>query len=298
MALSVLITGATGYIGGVVARRLASEGYEVHAVVRSQRATEKLARLEGIRIHQHTGAYHDLALTFESAAPDIVFHIASMFRAAHEPMEVDQMIQSNLLFASQVAEAAVRSGVRMMVNTSTSWQHYRDAEYDPVCLYAATKQAFESVLEYYVRACGLKAVTLILSDTYGPGDFRPKLFSLLRDSARRGERLRMSGGEQQLDLVHVDDVATAYLAAAALLSSRQVEAHERYAVRTGRALPLRDVVAMYQAAGGLVPEIEWGSLPYRPREMMTPWSGGRVLPGWRPAVTLEEGLRSMEAPRV
>lgn len=298
MVQSALITGATGYIGAALARHLASEGCDVHAVVRPQRDNQKLAHLNGIRIHQHAGAYHDLVQIFENAAPDIVFHVASMFRASHEPQEVDQLIQSNLLFASQVAEAAVRSGVRMMVNTSTSWQHYRDAEYDPVCLYAATKQAFESILEYYVRACGLNAVTLVLCDTYGPGDSRPKLFSTLRKAALRKERLRMSGGEQELDLVHVDDVVSAYLAAAARLTSGKVDGHERYAVRTGRSLPLRDVVALYKAAGGLVPEIEWGSLPYRPREMMTPWSGGSALPGWAPSVTLEHGFRSMEERRV
>ena len=295
MSISALITGATGYIGGALARRLASENYEVHAIIRPQSRAERLEGFRGIKTHTHTGSVANLRSIFKEAAPKIVFHLASVFRASHEPSDVAPLIRSNLLFASQVAEAAVGSGVRFMVNTGTSWQHYRDADYDPVCLYAATKQAFESILEYYAGGFGLKVVTLVLSDTYGPGDFRPKLFSSLRNSALRGDRLNMSGGEQKLDLVYIDDVVEAYLKAAVHLQSGKVELPERYAVRTGKALPLREVVSLYKAAGGLVPDIDWGSRPYRPREMMLPWEGGKLLPGWEPAVMLEDGLRRMEA---
>jgi len=296
--MSILVTGATGFVGGALVRRLAQMRQEVHAVVRPQSNVDSLANLEGVKIHRHDGTTKDLCGILNAAAPETVLHLASMFRADHEPSDLDPLIRTNVLFSAQVAEAAVRAGVRRLVNAGTAWQHYCDADYDPVCLYAAAKQACESILEYYARACGLYVITLILSDTYGPGDSRPKLFSLLRNAATRGERLSMSPGEQKLDLVYIDDVVEAFLQAAVRLRTERVEVPQRYAVRTGRALSLREIVARYRDAGGATPVIDWGNRPYRSREVMSPWSGGTTLPGWHAAVALEEGLRRMVAHNV
>ncbi len=204
-----------------------------------------------------------------------------------------RLILNNVLFSTQLAEACAVHGVRGFINVGTSWQHYRDAEYDPVCLYAATKQAFEAILRYYVETAGLKVVTLLFFDTYGPGDRRPKLFSLLRRVAEGGERIAMSPGEQLLDLVYVDDVVEAMLVARRRLESGAVTSMERYSVSSGNPVSLREVAALYGKVVGKPLAVDWGGRPYRRREVMVPWSMGERLPGWRPCVTLEEGLRRM-----
>ena len=67
-------------------------------------------------------------------------------------------------------------GVKILVNTGTSWQHYENKDYSPVNLYAATKQSFEAILQYYVEVASLKAITLKLFETYGLDDPRPNFF--------------------------------------------------------------------------------------------------------------------------
>ena len=123
------------------------------------------------------------------------------------------LVDSNVLVGTQVAEAMLRAGCRGIVNTGTSWQRDARGAYDPVCLYAATKQAFEDVLTYYVSAEGFAATTLRLYDTYGPDDPRPKLVNALAGALRSGTPLSLSPGEQLLDLVHIDDVTAAFAAA-------------------------------------------------------------------------------------
>ena len=71
---------------------------------------------------------------------------------------------------------------RLKLTAGTAWQHYNNQSYDPVCLYAATKQAYECLIDYYVKVHGLHAVTVKLHDTYGEGDERGKLFYLLQSS--------------------------------------------------------------------------------------------------------------------
>jgi nucleoside-diphosphate-sugar epimerase len=220
-----------------------------------------------------------------------VFHLASLFLSQHETKDVNSLIKSNLLFGNQLLEAMKVNQVTNLVNTGTSWQHYNNDDYNPVCLYAATKQAFEAILEYYVQACGIKVITLKLFDTYGPDDPRPKLFHLLSAAATSGETLNMSGGEQFIDLVHIDDVTEAYLTAAQRLIECRAQQHERYAVSSGNPMPLRDLVDLYSEVIGSAINVNWGARPYRFREVMKTWTGGSNLEGWQPKYTLADGMK-------
>ena len=69
-------------------------------------------------------------------------------------------MSSNITFGTQLVEAMVANGCYQFVNTGTSWQHYENDEYNPVNLYAATKQAFEDILRYYVETSALRVITL------------------------------------------------------------------------------------------------------------------------------------------
>lgn len=285
------MTGATGYIGSNLTRRLVAEGWDVHIVVRSLSRTNVLDKVRSsITVHEHDGATRGMIQLVSNARPDIVFHLASLFLAQHRPEDVEALISSNLLFSTQLAEAMAANQVKYLINTSTSWQHYESADYNPVNLYAATKQAFEDILAYYIDAHGLKVCTLALFDTYGPNDPRPKLIALLWKTALVKAPLAMSPGEQMIDLVHIDDVIDAFIVSTAQLT-QQSEGHTRYGVSSGTPLRLIDLVAVFEQATGLKLSITWGGRPYRPREVMTPWRDYKTLHGWKPHVPLAKGIR-------
>lgn len=141
----------------------------------------------------------------------------------------------------------------------------------------------------------LKVITLKLFDTYGPDDFRPKLFSLLTKNAVGQQTLDMSPGEQMVDFVYIDDVIDAYVLAAHRLQTEMVAGHEQYAVSSGAPVKLKQVVMTYNRICGNKLKINWGGRPYRPREVMTTWTKGPMLPGWSPKIGLEEGIKKTEA---
>lgn len=290
-----LVTGATGFVGSHLSSRLAREGWEVHLLLRPGSRTEALGETASRAVvHRHDGTTEGMIRIVAEAAPDLVFHLASLFLARHAAGDVASLVSSNVLLGTQLLEAMAASGARRLVNAGTSWQHFEDRDYDPVCLYAATKQAFEAIVAFYVETTPLRAVTLKLFDTYGPGDRRGKLFSVLRKAAEGGSPMAMSPGEQRIDLVYIDDAVEAFLVAGERLLRGRVSGHEAYAVSSGRPVRLRDVVDLYGRVTGRRIPVDWGGRPYRPREVMVPWSKGVPLPGWRPVVTLEEGIRRTE----
>lgn len=290
-----LITGASGFVGACLVKHLVKYGWHVHILVRHDSNLEGLAECAHlIKVHRIDGSYESIETVVRNSNPDHVFHLASLFLAQHQPNDVSPLVESNILFPTFLLEAMRRCGVRNLINTGTSWQHYLDKEYCPVNLYAATKDAFERLITFYVDAHGFKVKTLKLFDTYGPGDKRKKLFYLLRQAARSGESINMSPGEQIINLVYGEDVAQAFLLAALQLTEQSAICHDIYGVGNDQCVSLRDLVGIYSRITGFIINVNWGALPYRPREVMNPWTGYTLVPQWMPAMPLDEGIAALE----
>ncbi len=291
-----LVTGASGYIGSQLVKALLARGWQVHVVLREHSSLDMLQAVSSnVAVHRHDGTTVGLIETMRLIQPTTVFHLASLFLAQHEASDVASLVESNVLFSTQLLEAMVASGTRRMVNTGTSWQHFESDAYRPVNLYAATKQAFEDILAYYADAKGIQAITLHLFDTYGEADPRAKLIALLRKTANSQVPLTMSAGEQLIDLVHVDDVIQAYVLSAALLESPNFASPQSFGVSSGAAMRLKDLVAVFEKVWDVRLPIEWGVRPYRDREVMRPWTNCPSVPGWKPQISLEAGLAAVRA---
>lgn len=276
-----LITGATGFIGSHLARRLIKDGWELHVIVRNASKYDLMQDIKNfVHFHIYDGTIESMQTILARSKPEIIFHLASLFLSQHKPEEIASLIQSNITFGSHLAEAAVANNCLKFINTGTSWQHYENQGYNPVNLYAATKQAFEDILKYYVEAHELKVITLKLFDTYGPDDLRPKLMNLLKRAAETGETLDMSPGEQLIDLVHVDDVVEAFCVAQVLVGAMKEKGLKTYGVTSGKPLSLKEIVSMLEKKLNRKIKVHWGGRPYREREVMVPWSSMDIVPGW------------------
>ncbi|WP_114381657.1 NAD-dependent epimerase/dehydratase family protein [Paenibacillus prosopidis] len=286
------MTGATGYIGSNVVRLLAAGGWNVHVIARTD---SKLTLLEkacyGVSIHRHDGSTKQLFDIIKQAAPDIVIHLAAFASVTHTPEDIVPMLQSNVVFGTQLVEAILANHVYCFINTGTFSQHCDNKDYSSSSLYDATKQAFRDILTFYTETAPLKAITLELYDNYGPGDPRSKIMNLLKRAALDGKPLAMSPGEQLVDIVYIDDVADAYVTVAERLVSVQGVKDEVYAISSGHPIRLKDLVQAFEQATGRRLQIVWGGRPYRKREIMVPWNQGAALPNWTAKVSLQEGIK-------
>ena len=205
------------------------------------------------------------------------------------------MLEANIAFGARLLQAIdqVQPATGRLLSASTSFQHFENQTYSPVSFYAATKQAFDDLALYFCQARGMRWLKLELSDTYGPGDHRGKLFSLFEKAANAATPVPMSPGEQMLDLLHVDDVVEGFLTAGQRVLSESFARSQAWALRSGHPLSLRQAAAVYADARGQSLNIDWGAQPYRPRTPMTVPDCTPVLPGWKPRYTLQEGIAKM-----
>lgn len=287
-----IITGATGFIGSRLTKKLIAQGHNVNIISRVSSKYDNILEIKDkVNIFEYDGNINRLIEYFNKSNADVVVHLASLFIAENKAEDVENLIDSNVKFSTQILEAMKYSNCKKIINTSTSWQHYNNEYYNPVCLYAATKEAFENIIKFYCEAYEFKSITLELFDTYGAGDNRPKILNLLGEYSKKGIELNMSKGDQVLDLVYIDDVVDAYLKSINLIKNNSKGTFKKYSLESENRVSLKCLVDMYADITKNYVNINWGRRPYREREVMIPWSKGEKLPDWEPKITLQEGIK-------
>jgi nucleoside-diphosphate-sugar epimerase len=271
---TALITGATGFIGGHLVRRLVRLGWKVNALTRKVSTNPVLA--ECVTWHTYQGDYASVSHAVAISKPDVVIHLASLFLSDHKAEQLDQLIDSNLRFGMHLLEAMRQNNITHFINTGTSWQHYNDAAYDPVNLYAATKQSFESVIDYYCNVHNLSAVTLKIFDTYGPNDYRGKIVTLINEAIKNQTELEMTDGNQSIHLVEISDVTQAFIKATELKNPGE---HKKYGIPSNRAITIRDAAKLLERKHNKPLKALWGKKT-KPARMMLKPPELPTVPGW------------------
>ncbi|GKI20771.1 paratose synthase [Odoribacter laneus] len=288
--MNILITGATGFVGRHLVRKLKKD-FSLHLLVREG---SDLTGLEDIPAFCFKEDIPALRQYLNKEKIEGIVHLASLYIAQHREEQIKDIILSNVYFGTALLEAASKSEVKWFLNTGTIWQNYESdsPEYCPVNLYAASKQAFIDIAQYYTAVSPLRFMTLKLCDTYGPWDTRTKILALFKRIAETGEELAMSPGEQQIDLLHIDDVIAGFRVLIRRLSEEK-EQGEEYVLRADRPCSLRELAAVFEHVSGKKLNIIWGGREYRLREVMCPWKRGTVLPDWQPQISLQEGISDL-----
>ncbi len=259
--MRALVTGSTGFIGRRLCAILTEQGWPPVVAKRGD-------DIDGI---------------MRATLPDVVFHLAGAYVRDHEATDVANLVQSNVEYGGHLLESMRTNGITRIVVASSLWTLPA-----PRNLYAATKLAFDQILNYYCDTGVIVATNLLLGDTYGPEDRRGKIVSRMFDAIVRDEELPMTPGDQIIDIVHVNDVCSAFLQCALYDGG-----WGQWALR-GERVSLRTLAGMIEQATGKLLRARWGALPYPLHQVMRPVEFPS-LPGWAPMIPLRQGLAQLTA---
>ena len=290
-----ILTGGSGFLGGHLGRDLRRNGWRVTAVVTPRSSPSRVAALQACGCETCV-APQDAAGWIElvhRVRPDVVFHLATLFRGEHSAQDIEPLVAANITLGAHLLEGLRTAGGGAIVLAGSAWEHHENRPYSPVSLYAATKGALDALLAWYVEVAGIRAVTLDLSDMYGPDDPRRKLLTVLLEGAESGSRVQLNGGEPFIDLLHVRDAAQAFVTASTRVRQLPAGSRERWSVRGDAPRTLRELAAIVERVAGRAINVEWGIRAYRAREAFVPWTSGVRLPNWAPMTMLDDGIREL-----
>ena len=240
--MKILVTGATGFTGGQLARALVTRGHDVTAMVR---VPDRAGQLRDAGVSVVTGDLADPASLPRALDGGfaVVYNIAALYRQAGLPDNLYHQV--NAIAVGQLIDAASRSGVKRVVHCSTVGVHgdvghapaHEDAPFNPGDVYQDSKVEGERIALEAAARTGVEVVIARPSGIYGPGDRR--LLKLFRGVARR-RFVILGRGDIFYHLTYVDDLITGFQLCADVPGA----AGRTYILAGGEVPTLNDLAAL------------------------------------------------------
>jgi len=227
MEKSVLITGASAFIGACLTRRLLKENNKIHIITRD---TTNLWRvgdiLKDIEVHNlNLLNSEEIAKLARDISVDKIYHLAT-YGGYHYQNKVEEVINTNVIGTWNLFREFSKKGLETFINTSSSSEYgekfepmHEELSLTPNNMYGASKAAGTILCSTYAKINKIPLVTLRLFSPYGYFDAKTRLIPTVITSCLLGKEIKLSQKDSKRDFIFIDDVVEAYLSASKLLNS-------------------------------------------------------------------------------
>jgi UDP-glucose 4-epimerase len=297
----VLVTGAAGFIGSHLTRRLVAEGAEVHALTDevSSLYPGRLLDLRG-KIVLHEGNLTDRTAMEEvvkRSKPSVIFHLGAYTHVGKSWYRVDECIQTNIQGTVNLLLALEDSGYDRFVYTGTSEIYgdidvpfREDAIVNPISPYSVSKYAGERYCRMYQQGLGWPIVMVRPFNAYGGAQSPDRIIPETIVKALRGQDIELTQGRQTREFNYVEDLAEGFV----LLGKTDGIEGELFNLGCGEEVAIRDMATTILDVLGHPVEAKFGALPDRPNEIWRMYcdsTKARERLGWAPRHSLRDGLQ-------
>lgn len=298
----VFVTGADGFIGSHLTRRLIEDGAKVHVFLKKGAGHSRLGDLFG-RMEIQEGDIRDfrtVSLCLKKIKPAFIFHLAAWRNVVRQPEVLEEMMDVNLRGTVTLLRAAHAglSRLKCFINTGTCEEYgdgpvpfREDQRESPVSPYSASKVAATHYCSMMFSSFGLPVMTLRPFLTYGPGQDADMFIPSLITHCLMKKNFSMTRGDQTREFNYVSDIVHAFMCAAYRYEKC---CGEIINVGNGREYTVFDVALKITDMTGSPIRLLRGAIPKRPGEAVRFFSDhrkARVLLQWKPSVSLDQGLR-------
>lgn len=308
--MKYLITGAAGFIGMYVAKRLLEQGHEVVGL--DNLNDYYLPELKNYRLAQLTpyanfrfvqldlADREGMATLFAAEKFQRVIHLAAQAGVRYSLENPFAYVDSNLTGTMTILEGCRHNGVEHLVYASSSSVYGMNAKVpfsetdqvdNPVSLYAATKKSNELMAHSYSKLYGIPTTGLRFFTVYGPAgrpDMAPWLFT---EAILKGEPIRVfNHGKMQRDFTYIDDIVEGVIRIQDVIPAGEVP-HSLFNIGNSQPIELARFIRAVEAACGC--EAEKVYLDMQPGDVPRTYADTQRLEqvvGYKPSMEIEEGM--------
>ncbi len=294
-----LLTGASGFVGANLARRLLNDGYEVHSILRPEHKPWRIEDISNdLTIHRVDLSDIDkLESIVRLARPDYVFHLAAYGAYSYQE-NFHEIANTNIFGTYNLLEACLKTGFEVFLNAGSSseygFQDHAPTEDElplPNSAYSWSKLSAALWCGLAARSNSQRIHTLRLYSVYGPWEEPTRLVPTLIRKGMDGKLPPLVNPETARDYIHTQDVEDAFLSVA---TTQGLPYDAVYNVCTGIETKLKDIVDITRKLLSIGQEPEWGSMEKRKWDT-NKWVGqpNQLInaTNWRPKMTLADGLK-------
>lgn len=296
---TVIVTGASGFIGSHLTDRLVSEGARVHALFYDERELWRLRDSHGKAILHKIDImqFGKLNKLVAAIKPDKIFHLAAIVNVSRDKSALNELFLSNIKGTINMLRALRNIRYSCFINTGTC-EEYGDNPVpfmenqipNPVSPYSASKAANTLLCHMLYKTNKLPIVTLRPFLTYGPRQYPTMLIPDIICSALQGKKFKMTKGEQSREVNYIDDIVEGFI----LASVNEKALGEVINIGCGREMKIKDIVKYILELMGNPIKPGVGAIPYRAGEAMHFYcdnSKAKNILRWKPRISMEKGLK-------
>jgi UDP-glucose 4-epimerase len=299
---TILITGGAGFIGAHLARAHIEEGDEVHILIRPTASPAPGRVHRSAIVHRVDMTDYPALLSCVAATrAQVIYHLAAdagRNQKLPEPSDIGSLttdLDNVLRLAAAAAEAPVKPAMlitaqSLAVYANGPWPSREDQREAPLAPYAASMVAAAHYLSVMQPRLPFAVLHARLALTFGPGQPESFFIPWLIDRCRKGIASEVLAPEDRRDLVHVEDIVAGFMA----MSRTPLPAGTIINLSSGKAPTMREVasliVELTAADRHLVRFSEQNPADIRSRAICSRNDRARDLLGWRPHISLREGI--------
>lgn len=294
--MKILLTGATGFLGSKILKRLIQRGEKVILIKRSgsnvrriEKEIEKCAvyNLDEIQIEE----------VFEKEKPEVVIHCAAAY--GRSGRETSAVVETNLMLGIRMLTAAEECGCRYFINTGTFAfkQIAEEGRIDhPIYMadYTLSKHQFIRWGESFASHNRIHFITMNLEHIFGEDDEEGKFILFVEKNCTSNvASIELSDGMQLRDYIYTENVVDAYLCV--LDNLERIVGYREFEVGMGEPVLLKEFVTMIKDISKSSTCLEFGKRPRNDNEpecSVADIKGLQEL-GWTPRYSREEGICQM-----
>jgi nucleoside-diphosphate-sugar epimerase len=206
---NILITGASGFVGGHLLNNCLKNNFNVYAIFKYSRKNINFVKKYKKKIFPvfYKNIYQ-IKNKLTNYKIDYVIHCATHYIKKHAHNDIENIIKSNILFSTILLDVVVNIKIKKFINLGTVWQHFNNNKNLAFNFYAATKQSFECILNYYKNQYPkIKFYNILLTDTFGTNDKRKKLVAILIKNLKKKNKNKITIPKNlSMNLVSINQV--------------------------------------------------------------------------------------------
>ena len=279
---TILLTGATGYLGNRLGRKLLDDGYSIVAIHLNHNEKFLYDEKYSNRVSKVYLCDTPIEEIFSDNKIDGIIHTSTLYGRSGE--QIADMIRANVVFPVELITNAIKKQVQFFINTDTILNKY-------VSPYALTKSNVTEWMKIF--SDNIKMVDIKLDHFYGPKDKNTKFVAAMVEKLINNvAEIDLTEGTQTRDFIYIDDVIEVYRTVLNNLDKMTLGQIATFEIGTNKKTSIKYVVQKLKELTASKSKLNFGAVPYRKNEMLdyeVNTTAIRLL-GWIPKVDIDEGL--------